>query len=183
MKKTARQDEIEEIIGTVGQTFVGLTVNCARCHNHKFDPIQQKEYYQMTSAIAGVFHGERSVADPELARQREVLRKQIASLSEELARIENRARETALAKRKHRDPKEKPEPPTPFARWNLILALRTASARCTARPRETLDLRAVHWWWMGVMRGSRPRRSIRPCAPRRSRRGWSWVASTKRAAA
>jgi len=123
MKKTARQDELEEIIGTVGQTFVGLTVNCARCHNHKFDPIQQKEYYQMTSAIAGVFHGERSVADPELARQRELLRKQITSLSEELARIENRARETALAKRKQRDPEEKPEPPTPFARWEFDTGL------------------------------------------------------------
>ena len=79
MKKTARQDELEEIVGTVGQTFVGLTVNCARCHNHKFDPIRQKEYYQLTSAIAGVFHGERNVSDPELGFQREALRKQVAS--------------------------------------------------------------------------------------------------------
>ncbi len=123
MKKTARQDELEEIIGTVGQTFVGLTVNCARCHNHKFDPIQQKEYYQMTSAIAGVFHGERTVSDPELARQREVLRKQIAGLTEELTGIENRGREIALAKRKQGDKAEKPEPPKPFARWEFDTGL------------------------------------------------------------
>ena len=45
MKKTARQDELEESIGTVGQTLVGLTVHCARCHDHKFDPILQNEYY------------------------------------------------------------------------------------------------------------------------------------------
>ncbi|MEE2947363.1 MAG: DUF1553 domain-containing protein [Verrucomicrobiota bacterium] len=123
MKKTARQDELEEIIGTVGQTFVGLTVNCARCHNHKFDPIRQKEYYQMTSAIAGVFHGERNVSDPELARQREALRKQVASLSEELAGIENRGREAALAKRKQGAPLEKPEPPKPLARWEFDTGL------------------------------------------------------------
>ena len=123
MKKTARQDELEEIIGTVGQTFVGLTVNCARCHNHKFDPIQQKEYYQMTSAIAGVFHGERNVSDPELTRQREALRKQVASLGEELTGIENRGREVALAKRKEGGPSDKPEPPKPLARWEFDTGL------------------------------------------------------------
>ncbi|MDP6794616.1 MAG: DUF1553 domain-containing protein [Verrucomicrobiota bacterium] len=123
MKKTARQDELEEIIGTVGQTFVGLTVNCARCHNHKFDPIWQREYYRMTSAIAGVFHGERNVSDPELARQREALRTQIASLNEELAGIENRGRKAALAKRKQGGPSEKPEPPKPLARWEFDTGL------------------------------------------------------------
>jgi len=123
MKKTARQDELEEIIGTVCQTFVGLTVNCARCHNHKFDPIQQKEYYQLTSAIAGVFHGERNVSDRELTRQREGLRKQIASLSEQLAVIENRGLENALAKRKQGEPAAKPDPPMPLASWEFDTSL------------------------------------------------------------
>jgi len=123
MKKTARQDELEEIMGTVGQTFVGLTVNCARCHNHKFDPIRQKEYYQMTSTIAGVFHGERNVSDPELTRQRESLRTQITTLNEELAGIENRGRESALAKRKQGGPSKKTEPPKPLARWEFDTGL------------------------------------------------------------
>jgi len=119
MKKTARQDELEEIIGTVGQTFVGLTVNCARCHNHKYDPIKQKEYYQLTSAIAGVFHGERKVSDPELERQRKTLQKQIESLRKELSLIENQGRQTALAKRNQGDKSPMPEPPKPFARWEF----------------------------------------------------------------
>ena len=124
MKKTARQDELEEIVGTVGQTFVGLTVNCARCHNHKFDPIRQKEYYQLTSAIAGVFHGERNVSDPELARQREALRKQVAVLSEKLAEIESRGREAVLARRKQGDKPPMADPPKPLARWEFDTDLR-----------------------------------------------------------
>jgi hypothetical protein len=60
MKKLARQDELEELVGTICQTFLGLTANCARCHDHKFDPIQQVEYYRLAAAVAGVNHGERT---------------------------------------------------------------------------------------------------------------------------
>ena len=119
MKKTARQDELEEIIGTVGQTFVGLTINCARCHNHKYDPIQQKEYYQLTSSIAGVFHGERKISDPELEPQRRTLKKQIEISSNELSLIENHGRKIALAKRNQGDKSPKAKPPKPLAQWEF----------------------------------------------------------------
>ncbi len=49
----ARYDELDDIVATTGQTFLGLTVNCARCHDHKLDPIPQKDYYSLISFFQG----------------------------------------------------------------------------------------------------------------------------------
>jgi hypothetical protein len=65
MKAVVRQDELEDIVGTIGQTFLGLTVQCARCHDHKFDPVRIEEYYRLTAAVAGVRHGERDGTAPK----------------------------------------------------------------------------------------------------------------------
>jgi hypothetical protein len=59
MQKQVRQDELEEMVATLGQSLLGLTINCARCHDHKFDPISQKEYYQVAALLSGVTQGEK----------------------------------------------------------------------------------------------------------------------------
>ncbi len=65
-----REDELEDMIGVVGQSFLGLTINCARCHAHKFDPIPHDEYYRIKSVFEGVKHGERSIASDEESAMR-----------------------------------------------------------------------------------------------------------------
>ena len=49
----SRQEVLTEIATNVGQTFLGMTVNCARCHNHKFDPILQADFYALQAVFAG----------------------------------------------------------------------------------------------------------------------------------
>ncbi|MEJ7591753.1 MAG: DUF1553 domain-containing protein [Planctomycetaceae bacterium] len=54
-----RQNELDDIINTTGTAFMGLTLGCARCHNHKFDPIRQTDYYSLQAIFAGIQHGDR----------------------------------------------------------------------------------------------------------------------------
>ncbi len=54
-KAKAEADELDDTIDTVTRGFLGLTVSCARCHDHKFDPIPTRDYY----ALAGIFNGRR----------------------------------------------------------------------------------------------------------------------------
>jgi hypothetical protein len=48
-----RAEWAAEAVDTVGSAFLGLTVGCARCHDHKFDPVPQKDYYRMSALFAG----------------------------------------------------------------------------------------------------------------------------------
>ncbi len=51
-KTQLRQDVLNEITGTVGQVFLGFTVGCARCHDHKYDPIPQRDFYRLQAFFA-----------------------------------------------------------------------------------------------------------------------------------
>ncbi len=57
----AREAMLEEMLGTIGQAFLGLTVNCARCHDHKFDPVPLPDYYRMKAVFDGVGQAEGTV--------------------------------------------------------------------------------------------------------------------------
>jgi len=64
-KRLARQDSLDEMVNNIGQTFLGLSVGCARCHDHKFDPISAKDYYAMQAIVAGVEYDDRPLRTPE----------------------------------------------------------------------------------------------------------------------
>ena len=50
----ARYDELDDVVATTGQAFLGLTVNCARCHDHKIDPIPQHDYYKILAFFQNI---------------------------------------------------------------------------------------------------------------------------------
>ncbi len=59
MQQVARQEHLEDLVATTSQAVLALTVNCARCHDHKFDPISHREYYQFAALLGGVNQQEK----------------------------------------------------------------------------------------------------------------------------
>ena len=86
-QKVQRQDELADMINTTGTTFLGLTIGCARCHSHKFDPISQKDYYSLQAVFAGVNHAEREMPMTlDTQNQRQKVAAEIESIDENLSR-------------------------------------------------------------------------------------------------
>src|SRR5262249_1678604 len=125
VRARTREEELEDLISTVSQTFLGLTVNCARCHDHKFDPILQADYYRFKAVFEGVRHGDRSIDTPQQARRREEERtrvqRQLAESDEKLAALRRAGRDAALEKRGKPDAKQLP---LPLARWDFSQGIR-----------------------------------------------------------
>ena len=63
-KELLRMEVIDEQIDTIGRTFLGLTLGCARCHDHKFDPVPTREYY----ALAGIFRSTKSLVPGNVSK-------------------------------------------------------------------------------------------------------------------
>ncbi|MEX0866031.1 MAG: DUF1553 domain-containing protein [Pirellulales bacterium] len=67
-KEQLRMDVVDEQLETVGGAFLAQTITCARCHDHKFDPIPTADYY----ALAGIFRNTRTLVDANVSRWIEV---------------------------------------------------------------------------------------------------------------
>jgi cytochrome c553 len=77
-RKIGQYLDRDDIVTTTMSTFASATVHCARCHNHKFDPIAQKEYYRLQAIFAGIDRAERSYdADPRIAHMRRALQQRL----------------------------------------------------------------------------------------------------------
>lgn len=80
--KVARHLDRDDMVTNTMQTFCSLTVQCAQCHNHKFDPILQEDYYALHAVFAAIDRSDKAYdADPQVARQRRALAEKQSSLA------------------------------------------------------------------------------------------------------
>ncbi len=85
-----RYDELDDIASTIGTSMLGLTIGCARCHDHKYDPIPQKDYYRLVSTFTTTVRTEVDLElDPDGDRKaKEAFDRAHAPYAEALARFE-----------------------------------------------------------------------------------------------
>ena len=98
-----RANHLDDMIMGTASAFLGLTVHCARCHDHKFDPIPTKDYYRMQAALAGVWHGERDWDRPETVAQYRAAERELSGTIREsegaLSKLKEDATERVAARR------------------------------------------------------------------------------------
>jgi mono/diheme cytochrome c family protein len=80
-----RVEGLIDRVDAIGKAFLGLTVNCAQCHNHKFDPIAQKEYYQFYAFLNSDDEPEIEVPDAKVTKKREEILSKVARVEDEIA--------------------------------------------------------------------------------------------------
>jgi hypothetical protein len=98
-KKILRNEFLTEATTTIGSAILGLTLHCARCHDHKFDPITQEDYYRLQAFIARIEPVDTLISSPEeLARTttaRAVIEARMASVRKSISQIDEPARAAA----------------------------------------------------------------------------------------
>jgi hypothetical protein len=104
-----RQEILNDITDTVGSAFLGVTLGCCRCHDHKTDPIAQKDYYRIQSHFAGFWPVEVPV-DPQAQKahneQLKVWNAKTETIRKRMAELEKPYREKAEKKERSRFPEE-----------------------------------------------------------------------------
>ena len=75
----SRNEVLTERTDILGAAFLGLTVNCARCHNHKLEPISQKDYYRLQAFVAATEENNVVLATPEEQKDREAMAARLKS--------------------------------------------------------------------------------------------------------
>lgn len=85
--RTTVADEWEEHVDALGRTFLGLTLACARCHDHKSDPVSARDYYALAGVFASVKLSERPMMADEIAKPVLKAREEVAKLDKEITAL------------------------------------------------------------------------------------------------
>jgi hypothetical protein len=80
----AKADEYDDRIDTLCRGMLGLTVSCARCHDHKFDPISTKDYYALMGVFASTEYQEAPLAPPEVVKAYDAAQAKIKQAEQQL---------------------------------------------------------------------------------------------------
>lgn len=136
-----RSDQMDEMVRATGEGFLGMTLGCARCHDHKFDPLKAADYYAMASAFAGVVHGEREVGAPE---QFEARAKALAPLQEQL-KLAQEKQQVLVAK--------KANPQTPLTAEEEA-EHKTLEVQLAAINKQIAEVPGIPRWWVGNHRAA-----------------------------
>lgn len=126
--ESARYDELDDMVATTGVAFLGLSVGCARCHDHKFDPIPVRDYYRMAATFSTAIRSELDLdLEPEANRKRqaEFLARQTALRGE----LEQYERDKLPAE--FREWLAKFDPASEAGPWEALAAPRIAAASKT----------------------------------------------------
>lgn len=151
-QKNIRAATLDELITATSGAFLGMTISCARCHHHKFDPIPTEDYYRLRAAFEGVTHGRRVVASAEeraafrsatdpLNEQRAKLVKDRGDLEREVTRRATEAATKVVATRPKINPELTEEKFEPVAARAVKLVM-TAS---TTNPKSATGSRIVEF--------------------------------------
>jgi hypothetical protein len=140
-KRMAEFDELDDVLSTTGSAFLGLTIGCARCHDHKFDPIPQADYYSLLSFFRNIRLSEGAkytldsanyvpLAEPaRIAAWRDAQKAKLKPLQDHLTAVTNDAEKKKLSKQIEDTKNEKP----PFE-WALAVRERGLKAASDSRP-------------------------------------------------
>jgi len=105
-----RYEYLDDIIRTTFQGFMGLSVNCARCHDHKFDPISRMDYYRSMAIFSGYVNYDYPLAPPDKVAEHDKAKKevedQIRPLMRQIAQIEAPYKKAAYEARLAKFPEE-----------------------------------------------------------------------------
>lgn len=90
LRRQARADDLDDMVTQVMAATVGLTVNCARCHDHKLDPIPQADYYRLWAVFAGVKRSERDLpaANSDVEKRRQSMEISLRQITSDLRLLE-----------------------------------------------------------------------------------------------